>query len=51
LLRGFRQPFLIEFALQWREVFVAAASSDGKELFYDQAGPDESSILLVESYR
>jgi hypothetical protein len=28
-----------------------SVTPDGNEMFYDQAGQDESSILLVEKYR
>jgi hypothetical protein len=41
-----RQVSLIDKSPFWLSV-----SEDGKEMFYDQAGQDESSILLVESYR
>jgi Tol biopolymer transport system component/DNA-binding winged helix-turn-helix (wHTH) protein len=41
-----RQVSLID-----KSPFWLSATLDGKEIFYDQAGQDESSILLVESYR
>jgi hypothetical protein len=41
-----RQLVLLEKSPFWFSV-----SSDGKEMFYDQAGQDESSILLVEAHR
>ena len=41
-----RQVTLID-----KSPFWLSATLDGKEIFYDQAGQDESSILLVESYR
>jgi Tol biopolymer transport system component/DNA-binding winged helix-turn-helix (wHTH) protein len=34
-----------------RSPFWLSVTPDGKEMFYDQAGQDESSILLVESYK
>jgi Tol biopolymer transport system component/DNA-binding winged helix-turn-helix (wHTH) protein len=41
-----RQVSLID-----RSPFWLSVSQDGKEMFYDQAGQDESSILLVKSYK
>jgi len=41
-----RQVSLID-----RSPFWLSVSADGKEMYYDQAGQDESSILLVETYR
>ena len=41
-----RQMTLLEKSPFWLSV-----TPNGKEMFYDQAGQDESSILLVESYK
>lgn len=41
-----RQLTLLEKSPFWLSV-----SADGSEMFYDQAGQDESSILLVQSYK
>jgi len=59
---GEGQPPVIEFyefesrltrqlALLDKSPFWMSVTADGKQMFYDQAGQDESSILLVESYR
>jgi Tol biopolymer transport system component len=40
-----------QLALLEKSPFWMSVSADGKEMFYDQAGQDESSILLVKSYK
>jgi Tol biopolymer transport system component/DNA-binding winged helix-turn-helix (wHTH) protein len=40
-----------QLALLDKSPFWLSVTADGKEMFYDQAGQDESSILLVESYK
>jgi Tol biopolymer transport system component/DNA-binding winged helix-turn-helix (wHTH) protein len=40
-----------QLALLDKSPFWMSVTADGKQMFYDQAGQDESSILLVESYR
>jgi Tol biopolymer transport system component/DNA-binding winged helix-turn-helix (wHTH) protein len=40
-----------QLSLLDKSPFWMSVTPDGKEMFYDQAGQDESSILLVKSYK
>ncbi|HVH50103.1 MAG TPA: winged helix-turn-helix domain-containing protein [Candidatus Bathyarchaeia archaeon] len=40
-----------QLSLLDKSPFWMSVTPDGKEMFYDQAGQDESSILLVQSYQ